>query len=70
VPRERRDNLNSLPIKKMQIAGYKGLTQTRLRIPLPIKVWRFRGVFGGFEARFGLVYAGAAGIIEFSLTQG
>jgi len=54
----------------MQIVGYKGLTQTRLRIPLPIKVWRFRGVFGGFEARFGLVYAGAAGIIEFSLTQG
>ena len=36
---------------------------------LPIKDWRFRGVFGGFEAPFGLLY-GARIIVrvtEFSL---
>jgi len=54
----------------MQAAEYKGLTQTRLCIPLPIELWRFRGGFGGSEARFGLVYAGFAGIVEFSLRQG
>ncbi|HEV2224271.1 MAG TPA: hypothetical protein VGR84_14840 [Candidatus Acidoferrales bacterium] len=68
--RERRHTLNSLPIKKMQVIGYRGLTQTRLCIPLPIKVRRFRGDFGGSEARFALSWVGAAGIVEFSLRQG
>lgn len=41
----------------------------RLCISLPIKRWRFRGGFDGSEARFGLLYAGVADIVEFSLKQ-
>lgn len=44
--------------------------QTQLCISLPIKIGRFRSGFGGSEVRLGLLYVGAAGIVEFSLKQG
>ena len=53
------------PVKKMEVAHCKAVVLAGLCIPLPIKLWRFRGVFGGFEEPFGLLYG--ARIIEFSL---
>jgi len=49
----------------MEVAHCKAVVLAGLCIPLPIKLWRFRGVFGGFEEPFGLLYG--ARIIEFSL---
>jgi len=49
----------------MEVAFFKAVALTGLCIPLPIKLWRFRGVFGGFGVALGLLYG--ARIIEFSL---
>jgi len=55
---------NSLPIKKMEVAHCKAVAFAGLCMSLPIKIWRFPGVFGGFEAPFGWLYGAR---IEFSL---
>ena len=55
---------NSLPIKKMQVARSELAALAALCIRLPIKVWDFRGVFGGFEGPLGLLHGAR---IEFSL---
>lgn len=51
---ERRHNVNSLPIKKMELAHCKAVAFGGLCISLPIKTWRFRGVLGRFGVPFSL----------------
>jgi hypothetical protein len=43
------------PVKKMEVAHCKAVVFAGLCMSLPIKDWRFRGVFGGFEVPFGLL---------------
>jgi len=53
----------------MQIAGFKTVAPAGLCIPLPIRLWRFRVVFGEFGVALGLS-VGARIIVrvtEFSL---
>jgi len=40
----------------MEVAHFKGVALAGLCMSLPIKDWRFREVFGGFEVSFGLSY--------------
>ncbi|HEV2314811.1 MAG TPA: hypothetical protein VGR94_05860 [Candidatus Acidoferrales bacterium] len=60
---------NSLPIKKMEVAHCKAVAFAGLCISLPIKVWRFRGVFDGFEVPLSLLHGARiiVRVMEFSL---
>jgi len=40
----------------MEVAHFKEVALAGLCMSLPIKDWRFRGVFGGFKVPFGLSY--------------
>jgi hypothetical protein len=65
----RRHNVNSLPIKKMEVARSKAVAFAELCTSLPIKTWRFRGVFDGFREPLSLLYDGRiiVRVMEFSL---
>ena len=66
---EHRHNVNSLPIKKMEVAHCKAVAFAGLCISLPIKTWRFRGVLGRFRGLLSLLYNGRiiVRVMEFSL---
>ncbi|HEV2224703.1 MAG TPA: hypothetical protein VGR84_17055 [Candidatus Acidoferrales bacterium] len=40
----------------MEVAHFKAVVFAGLCISFAVKDWRFRGVFGGFEVPFGLLY--------------
>jgi len=57
------------PVKKMEVAHCKAVALAGLCMSLPIKDWRFRGVFNSFRVALGLLYGAriVVSVMEFSL---